>query len=90
MASTTQRVSLTSIGDGKMQSNDTVETVRRFNQAFQEHDPALLENLVAPDCIMESMQQSWKGWRRVAKAPRSRAKEIHVSLYRSDTAEKLA
>lgn len=39
-----------------MQSSDTFEIVRRFNQAFQDHDPALLEDLVAPDCVMKSMQ----------------------------------
>jgi quinol monooxygenase YgiN len=35
-------------------------------------------------------EQAWKAWRKVAKGPRSRAKEMHVSLYRSDTAVKLA
>jgi ketosteroid isomerase-like protein len=46
-----------------MQSNDTFEVVRRFNQAFQDHDPALLEDLVAPDCVMESMQPAPNGTR---------------------------
>jgi quinol monooxygenase YgiN len=35
-------------------------------------------------------EQTWKGWRKVAKGPRFRAQESHVSLYRSDTAEKLS
>lgn len=35
-------------------------------------------------------EQACKAWRKVAKAPKSRAKESHVSLYRSDTAEKLS
>jgi quinol monooxygenase YgiN len=35
-------------------------------------------------------EQAWKAWRKVAKGPRSRPNEIHVSLYRSDTVERLA
>ena len=35
-------------------------------------------------------QAAWKAWRKVAKGPKSRPKEIHVSLYRSDKVEKLA
>lgn len=35
-------------------------------------------------------EQAWKAWRKVAKGPRPRPKEIHVSLYRSDKVEKLA
>jgi hypothetical protein len=46
-----------------MQSNDTLEFLRRFNQAFEEHNPALLENLIAPDCVMESMQPAPNGTR---------------------------
>lgn len=35
-------------------------------------------------------EQAWKAWRKVAKGPKSRAQESHVSLYRSDEVEKLA
>ena len=35
-------------------------------------------------------EEAWKAWRKVAKGPRSRAKEIHVSLYWSDKAQKLS
>ena len=36
-------------------------------------------------------EAAWKAWRKVANArPKARPKEIHVSLYRSDKAEKLA
>jgi quinol monooxygenase YgiN len=35
-------------------------------------------------------EAAWKAWRKVAKGPRSRAKELHVSLYRSDSVQKLA
>ena len=34
-------------------------------------------------------EDAWKAWRKVAKGPRGRARETHVNLYRSDTAEKL-
>ena len=35
-------------------------------------------------------EQAWKAWRKVAKGPKSRMRESHVSLYQSDTVEKLA
>jgi ketosteroid isomerase-like protein len=46
-----------------MQPRDTSEVIRRFNRAFQEHDPAILEDLVAPDCVMESIQPAPDGTR---------------------------
>jgi ketosteroid isomerase-like protein len=46
-----------------MQSNETSETVSRFNRAFEQHDPALLDDLIAPDCVMESMQPAPNGTR---------------------------
>lgn len=46
-----------------MQSRETSEVIRRFNQAFHEHDPAILEDLIAPDCVMESIQPAPNGTR---------------------------
>src|SRR5688572_9511517 len=46
-----------------MKATETSEVVRRFNQAFAEHDPALLADLIAPDCVMESMQPAPDGTR---------------------------
>ena len=46
-----------------MQSTETAEIMRRFNQAFHEHEPAILEDLIAPDCIMESIQPAPDGTR---------------------------
>src|SRR5512138_557247 len=46
-----------------MQSNETAEVIRLFNRAFRDHDPALLEDLVAPDCVMESIQPAPDGKR---------------------------
>jgi hypothetical protein len=46
-----------------MKTRETSEIVRRFNQAFQEHNPALLKDLIAPDCVMESIQPAPDGTR---------------------------
>ncbi len=46
-----------------MNANETSEIMRRFNQAFVEHDPAILGDLVAPDCVMESIQPAPDGTR---------------------------
>jgi hypothetical protein len=32
----------------------TDEVIDRFNRAFQERDATLLEDIIAPDCVMES------------------------------------
>ena len=34
----------------------TDEVIDRFNRAFQERDATLLEDIIAPDCVMESIQ----------------------------------
>lgn len=46
-----------------MQTNETAEIMRRFNQAFRDHEPAILKNLIAPDCVMESIQPAPDGTR---------------------------
>ncbi|SFU16288.1 nuclear transport factor 2 family protein [Mesorhizobium sp. YR577] len=46
-----------------MQARDTAEVIRRFNQALEEHNPAIFEDLVAPDCVMESIQPAPNGTR---------------------------
>ena len=42
---------------------ETSETIHRFNQAFLDHDPAILDDLIASDCIMESIQPAPDGTR---------------------------
>src|SRR5688572_18314519 len=42
---------------------DTAEVIRRFNQAFQDHNPAAFKDLVGPDCVMESIQPAPDGTR---------------------------
>jgi len=34
----------------------TDEVIDRFNQAFQERDATFVEDIIAPDCVMESVQ----------------------------------
>ena len=46
-----------------MRTEETTEIMRRFNQAFLEHDPAMLADLVGPDCVMESIQPAPNGTR---------------------------
>jgi ketosteroid isomerase-like protein len=46
-----------------MQTSDTAEIIRRFNRAILEHEPELLEGMVAPDCVMESIQPAPDGTR---------------------------
>jgi ketosteroid isomerase-like protein len=46
----------------------TTEIMDQFNRAFLEHDPALLEDLVAPDCVMESIQPAPNGTRYEGEA----------------------
>lgn len=46
-----------------MQTNETAEIMRRFNQAFRDHEPAILKDLIALDCVMESIQPAPNGTR---------------------------
>lgn len=42
---------------------ETAEVILRFNQAFRDREPAMLRDLVAPDCVMESIQPAPDGTR---------------------------
>ena len=46
-----------------MMTNETAEIMRRFNQAFHDHEPEVLKELIAPDCVMESIQPAPNGTR---------------------------
>jgi ketosteroid isomerase-like protein len=41
----------------------TAEVIDRFNRAFEERDVALLTDIIAPDCVMESIQPAPNGTR---------------------------
>ncbi|TWG52916.1 nuclear transport factor 2 family protein [Aminobacter sp. J44] len=48
---------------------DTADIIRRFNRAFEEHEPALLDNLVGSDCVMETIQPAPDGIRYEGREP---------------------
>ena len=45
----------------------TSDVIQRFNDAFQRHDPALLAELVAADCVIENSTPAPNGARLVGK-----------------------
>jgi ketosteroid isomerase-like protein len=51
----------------KAQPSETLQIMQRFNQAFVQHDGALLENLIAEDCVMESVEPAPDGTRYVGR-----------------------
>lgn len=51
----------------KAQSSETLRILQRFNQAFIRHDASLLEDLVAEDCVMESVEPAPDGTRHVGR-----------------------
>jgi ketosteroid isomerase-like protein len=60
---------------------DTADVMRRFNDAFQRHDPAVFPQLVADDCVVENTGPAPDGarhaggkacidlWQGIATAP---------------------
>lgn len=49
----------------------TADILHRFNQAFLRHDPALLVDLIAPDCVIERSQPTADGTHLVGVPPAS-------------------
>ena len=49
-------LALSSSAPALAQQPTTSAVIDRFNQAFVQHDATLLENLVAEDCVMESVE----------------------------------
>lgn len=45
----------------------TAEVIRRFNLAFQQHDPTALAHLVAEDCVIENSSPAPDGSRHVGR-----------------------
>ena len=50
------------------QSSRTSAVIDRFNQAFIRHDGSLLEDMIADDCVMESVEPAPNGTRVVGRA----------------------
>lgn len=51
-----------------MSTNETTEVMRRFNDAFQRHDPRAFAELVAEDCVIENTHPAPDGARHVGRA----------------------
>src|SRR5687767_3609776 len=45
----------------------TLQIVQRFNQAFVQHDGSLLDDLIAENCVMESVEPAPDGTRYVGR-----------------------
>lgn len=45
----------------------TADVLQRFNRAFLDHDPALLEPLIAPDCVAERARPTTEGTHLVGR-----------------------
>jgi ketosteroid isomerase-like protein len=48
-------------------SNQTLQIMQRFNQAFMQHDGSLLDGMIAEDCVMESVEPAPDGTRYVGR-----------------------
>jgi hypothetical protein len=44
-------------------SSETLQIMQRFNRAFVQHEPALLDGMIAEDCVMESVEPAPDGTR---------------------------
>ena len=50
-----------------MSNRSTAEVIDQFNDAFQRHDPSLLADLIAEDCVLENTQPAPDGSRHVGR-----------------------
>jgi len=48
-------------------SSRTLQIMQQFNQAFVQHEASLLDNLIADDCVMESVEPAPDGTRYVGR-----------------------
>jgi ketosteroid isomerase-like protein len=48
-------------------SSKTLRIIQQFNQAFVGHDASLLDNLIAEECVMESVEPAPDGTRYVGR-----------------------
>ncbi|MEV6683872.1 nuclear transport factor 2 family protein [Streptomyces sp. NPDC051130] len=48
-----------------MPDERTREVIEQFNRAFRQHDPGLLTNILAPDCLLENSGPAPGGTRHV-------------------------
>ena len=50
-----------------MKAKTTSEVIDQFNRAFEQHDASLLTDLVAEECVMESVEPAPDGTRYVGR-----------------------
>jgi ketosteroid isomerase-like protein len=55
------------VSDLGQASSSTSEVIRRFNEAFQQHDPSALAELIAADCVIENSNPAPNGSRHVGR-----------------------
>jgi ketosteroid isomerase-like protein len=60
-------VMTTSDEGGTRAGRSTREVLDRYNEAFRIHDPALLDDLIAEDCVIEDTNPAPDGMRRVGR-----------------------
>ena len=61
-------LSVTVSAHAQTQASRTADVIARFNQAFERHDASLLEDLIAEDCVRESVEPAPDGTRVVGRA----------------------
>ncbi len=61
-------LSISVSAQAQTQPSRTSDVIARFNQAFERHDASLLEDLIAEDCVMESVEPAPDGTRVVGRA----------------------
>ena len=52
---------------GQASQQSTSEVIRRYNDVFQQHDPAGLRELIAEDCVIENSNPAPNGSRHVGR-----------------------
>ena len=50
-----------------MRKRNTTEVIDRFSAAFQKHEPSLLTDLIAEECVLENSQPAPDGSRHVGR-----------------------
>jgi hypothetical protein len=64
------------------ETNETIAVLERFNRAFAENNPALLDDLVADDCVMESIQPAPNG-------TRYEGKKVNLAFWKAMVADRV-
>jgi ketosteroid isomerase-like protein len=52
---------------GQVSQETTSEVIRRYNDVFQRHDPSVLRELIAEDCVIENSNPAPNGSRHVGR-----------------------